>query len=935
MKNSHAYLFGKIAPLASLQPSEVSELLKSAAAHASLMAEVPNEKILTVLGRVSQIWKNAQHPLRIRAQKELPALVRFSPEMVAAGLDVVAALCDPENIARRLEGEFGPLPPSPEWVDRPRLHHQVRVLPRGPVLHLAAGNVFVGVVDSLVSGIITRNANILKMSQADPFFPGLFLESLQAADPEGLIWPHQAVVLWKGGDRAIEAPLLRQCGTVMFWGGREALLSVRSHIGAHTRLIENGPRYSFAVTDRETLRGGMTEDMVRGLALDICRWDQQACSSPHVLYAIGADREDLLALLPRLESELNRLALELPLGPIDFDEKVELRRVRELAHMDQAKDLAILHCPATFTWTMIYEEDPVFKISCLNRTLFLKRVPDVAGLLAAIAPLTEYLQTVGVAVAHDFENELTEVLLRAGARRLTEWGGMSEGRDGAPHEGVFLLTRLVDIVSREYTAPSPGNSSPSVDPLLASSGMSSPFPEFPAAPLSAHLAPPASPVLPGQAKISEISEMPEIPEIPERVARRLELLLSALERSPFYRSCLPAPKNNETTESRFKRVPLMDRQTFYRHSPPESEAILTGPATNAYVYASGGTTGRAKYALYSVPEYRFVTDVLADLYRTAGIEAADRVGNLFLAGNLWTSFNVAGRALENIGCLGLPIGGMTEFDNLAQYLGDWRVNTLIGLPSVMVRCAEEVKKRGLPIRIEKILYGGEHLRPATRAFLQETLGCQWIRSAGYACVDTGPLGFQCPHVHGAIHHVLDTYAWVEIMPVSSDPGVILSRECAENEPGEIVATNLDRLLMPVVRYRTGDLGRWVPVADCPCGFLGRSFELLGRCDDMLMLGGIILTPVDLAPGLAQLPVSPNFQMIARNESGKDVLVLRLENDERGLADEGVITALTAGCFKLAEALKGNWLVLRIEWFPVGGVPRQARTGKLKVVIDER
>jgi len=140
--------------------------------------------------------------------------------------------------------------------------------------------------------------------------------------------------------------------------------------------------------------------------------------------------------------------------------------------------------------------------------------------------------------------------------------------------------------------------------------------------------------------------------------------------------------------------------------------------------------------------------------------------------------------------------------------------------------------------------------------------------------------------------------------------------------------------MPVVRYRTGDLGRWVETGKCPCGFSGRSFELLGRCDDLLVIGGINLMPVDVAAGLAGLPVSQSFQIAAQTANGRDQLCLRLEAEKK-LPDRQVVEALKTGSYKIAESLNDNWMNIVIEWFKPGEIKRNPRTGKLKPVVDER
>ncbi|HPT45126.1 MAG TPA: acyl-CoA reductase, partial [Candidatus Rifleibacterium sp.] len=580
MKKNKCLVFGQQVDADWLNSETVDEVLALASEKAALAADPDIACIMNILDQVSQAWADPEYHLRRQAAKILPGLTLFSPAMIEEGFAVISAICRRTNLEKRISGEFGDSAVLDRGSERPHLNFRLRAMPRGVLLHLTAGNVFVGAVDSLVSGIITKNANILKMSRVDPVFPLLFIESIKEHDPAGIIWPNQAALLWKGGDEAIETALLQAPLTIVFWGGHDALVSLKSRIGTAARLIENGPRYSFAVVEGKRIKKGPAAAMIRGLALDLCRWDQQACSSPHVVYVLDRDHKTAHLLIESLYDELLQLRDELPLGDLSFDEKVEIRKVRELARMSEARGEGRLVCPEDFSFTLVLEYDSVFKISCLNRTLFIKIVADIETLVGQVRPLAAYLQTAGLYCESEVSSRLEEELLGIGVKRITEIGGMSEGHDGAPHEGGFLLRQLVEWVDVEYL---------------------------------------------------------------DNPASRVERLLKQIQASPYYRQIID--QAGGCGFENFHKLPLLDRETFYRNSPPESEAILTGPMTDSYVYASGGTTGSPKFTFYSNDEYRYVTDVLTDIYRNAGLCRNDRVANLFIAGNLWTSFNVAGRAL--------------------------------------------------------------------------------------------------------------------------------------------------------------------------------------------------------------------------------------------------------------------------------------------------
>lgn len=863
MNNNKIFVFGQEYASDWLCADTAHELLEEAYEKAKLASEPDIECVLEILDNVSKAWADPDYHLRQKAAEILPQLTSFSAEMIEEGLKVVSEICSRKSLEKRITGELGSLVVLNDGEEKPHNDYRLKAKPRGVVLHISAGNVFVGAVDSLISGIITKNANILKMSGADPVFPVLFLESIKEFDPAGIIWANQAVVVWEGGNRAIEDILFDSKLTLVFWGGNEALNSLKPRLGKHVKLIENGPRYSFAVIEGKCLKPSAPANIVRGLALDVCRWDQQACSSPHVVYVIDKDLKTSHQLIEALFDEMIQVSEELPHGTLNFDEKVEIRKVREIARMMQVRSEGRLVCPEEFDFTLVLEYDPAFKISCLNRTLFIKRVSNIEDLTERLSPISEYLQTAGLCCSADSTSIYEKELFELGVKRITDIGGMSEGHDGAPHEGYFILRDLVEWVAVEYK-----NDYPS----------------------------------------------------------RIERLLKKINSSPYYNRLIE--EAGGCSFSNFLKLPFLDRDTFYRISPPESDDILTGPMTDTYVYASGGTTGNPKFTFYSNKEYRYVTDLLTDVYKNAGICAEDRVANLFIAGNLWTSFNVAGRALENIGCLHLPIGGSSDLENILKYMETFDTNAVVGLPSIIIRIAEEIQKRGLDIKLEKILYAGEHLRPQTCEFLKKAVGAQSIRSAGYACVDTGLVGWQCAHTPGTIHHVLEEYCYCEIIS-TKDQSVI-----EDDTPGEIVVTNLDHKLQPIIRYRTGDLGRWVDIEKCPCGFTGKSFELLGRCDDLIVIGGINLMPADVAAGLSSILPGNIFQIVAKTVNGKDQICIRIEADKQ-LADKVVADALIKGSYKIAESIKEGWSTISVEWFKPGQLPRNQRTGKIKAVIDER
>jgi phenylacetate-coenzyme A ligase PaaK-like adenylate-forming protein len=225
---------------------------------------------------------------------------------------------------------------------------------------------------------------------------------------------------------------------------------------------------------------------------------------------------------------------------------------------------------------------------------------------------------------------------------------------------------------------------------------------------------------------------------------------------------------------------------------------------------------------------------------------------------------------------------------------------------------------------------------ATRQYVASVLKTELIRSASYAINDTGVAGYQCPACTGSVHHVNEDLHILEIV----DPET--HKPLGPGEPGNIILTNIDRTLMPVIRYNVGDRGRII-AGDCPCGRTTRRFELLGRSDEVVVVGADNVSIDAIADCVAQVQgLSQYFTLFGKSRSGMDLLEVHVESLEP-LAD----TEKTALSGKLVETILREKPVIAANFAsgvvacPVvivlapGELPRNPRTGKIKRVIEER
>lgn len=422
------------------------------------------------------------------------------------------------------------------------------------------------------------------------------------------------------------------------------------------------------------------------------------------------------------------------------------------------------------------------------------------------------------------------------------------------------------------------------------------------------------------------------PEIETIASIKLTSLLEiARARSPFYRdrlSRLPIHEPNILTS-----LPVLTKEDLVQHSPPESDALLTGPLEAAYLFRSGGTTGAPKFSPFAFSEFRHWVEIFKRTYGAAGLSPDDRVANLFVSGSLYASFVFINRMIEEMGCLNLPFTASAPPETVSAQVERFEVNVLMGIPSWIMEVVAAFTP-GAAEKVTKIFYGGEILYPEEREWLHSRLpNLKVIASGGYAAVDAGMMAYQCPSSKGGIHHVHADHVILELV----DPETF--QPVAPGEVGTILVTTLDRHLMPLIRYQIGDVGRWVE-GDCPCGRQMPRFELLGRGDDSLRIGIATVGVEEIMPAIAQVPgLSTHAQIIKDRIDRKDQLTVRVErvpdasdpNDELA-AKLGEQVRLHKPDLAKLEAT-GYVLPLRVEVLDPNGIGRVAVTGKIRRVVD--
>lgn len=344
------------------------------------------------------------------------------------------------------------------------------------------------------------------------------------------------------------------------------------------------------------------------------------------------------------------------------------------------------------------------------------------------------------------------------------------------------------------------------------------------------------------------------------------------------------------------------------------------PHPEGYIFSSGGTTGEPKYVHFSYEEFDFMSDMLAHNLKRQGLKKGMKVANLFVAGNLWSSFLCVDKALEKIGAIQLPIGGMCSNENIASYLRKFKPDAVMGIPSMLVMNATYMASQKDGVTIPMVFYAGEALSKTRQEYLSSVWNTKSFGSAGYASVDAGVIGYQCEHCLPGEHHVFTDLVDLQIVEE------------------EAVVTSLARNSMPIINYRTGDKIEWID--PCECGSSDRRFKLLGRIDNVIQIWSCRLLTNDIEAVFNEFGIL-TFQVgITESREAnivKEKLTLSFEDTGLELDPELLLLKIYERSRDVRDTI--NFVEFKKDLIlnPVsmGSIARNPRTGKITTVLDQR
>ena len=259
---------------------------------------------------------------------------------------------------------------------------------------------------------------------------------------------------------------------------------------------------------------------------------------------------------------------------------------------------------------------------------------------------------------------------------------------------------------------------------------------------------------------------------------------------------------------------------------------------------------------------------------------------------------------------------------------DFGTTALHAIPSYAIRLAEVFAENGIdPCRDTKLttlLIGAEPHTEEQRKKIERLLGVKAYNSFGMSEMSGPGVAFECKEQNGM--HLWEDSFLIEII----DPDTL--EPVPEGEIGEMVLTTLDREGMPLIRYRTRDLTRILP-GECPCGRTHRRIDRIkGRSDDMFIVKGVNIFPMQIEKILMQFKeVGTNYLITIDTVGNNDEVLVEVELGDAFTDDYSQLLELSKA---MARRLKDEILITpKIKLVDKGTLPQS--DGKAIRVVDRR
>lgn len=363
-------------------------------------------------------------------------------------------------------------------------------------------------------------------------------------------------------------------------------------------------------------------------------------------------------------------------------------------------------------------------------------------------------------------------------------------------------------------------------------------------------------------------------ELEKLQLERIKSTLTVASNAPYYKDQFQ--KHNISPDAircldDFRKLPFTTKADMRANYP---FGLLAGNLEDAVrIHSSSGTTGNPTVIIHSQHDLDSWANLVARCLYMVGLRKKDVFQNSsgygMFTGGLGFQYGA-----ERLGALTVPAAAGNSKRQI-KFITDFKTTALHAIPSYAIRLAEVFQEEGIDpteSSLKTLIIGAEPHTDEQRRKIERMLGVKAYNCFGMTEMNGPGVAFECLEQNG-MHIWEDCYLVEIINPETLQP-------VPDGEIGELVLTTLDRNMMPLIRYRTRDLTRIIP-GECPCGRTHRRIDRIkGRSDDMFIIKGVNIFPMQIEKILVQFPeLGSNYLITLETLHNQDEIIVEVELNE--------------------------------------------------------
>ena len=369
----------------------------------------------------------------------------------------------------------------------------------------------------------------------------------------------------------------------------------------------------------------------------------------------------------------------------------------------------------------------------------------------------------------------------------------------------------------------------------------------------------------------ELETMP-VDQLHELQLKRLKQTVRHCMNAPFYQKKFQergiTPDDIQTLED-VRKLPFTSKEDLRENYPFGLSCVPLKECVR--LHSSSGTTGNPTVVLHTQKDLDEWANAVAHCLWMVGSRPEDVFQNSAGYGMFTAGLGFQYGA-EKIGMLTVPAAAGNTTRQI-KFIKDFGTTVLHAIPSYASRIYDVMKEEGVDpqrdTQLRVLCIGAEPHSEEQRKRIEYQLGVKAYNSYGISEMMGPGVAFECPEQNGL--HIWEDYFIVEIIdPVTLEP-------VPDGQLGELVITTINREAMPLLRYRTRDLTRFLP-GECPCGRHHRRIDRLqGRSDDMIILKGVNIFPIQIEKILLKFKeLSTDYFIVIETKDGNDIMTIEVE-----------------------------------------------------------